>query len=74
MAPGLTTDEYLAALERLGLTRAGQETAAALGVTVRHVQRYAAGQPVPPYVAIILGLMLAAQGRKNKSRKMQRAC
>ena len=65
----MTTDEYLAALDALGLTRAGQETAAALGVTVRHVQRYAAGQPVPPYVAIILGLMLA---RKNKSRKVQK--
>jgi hypothetical protein len=70
MAPALTTDEYLAALDQLGLTPAGQTTAQALGVTVRHVQRYAAGQPIPEYVGIILRLRLGAhQGRENKSRK-----
>jgi hypothetical protein len=68
----LTADEYLAALDRLGLTRAGQATAEALGVTVRNVQRYAAGQPVPAYVEIILGLMLERQGAKNNSRKTQK--
>lgn len=66
----MTTDEYLAALDALGLTRAGQETAAALGVTVRHIQRYAAGQDIPPYVEIILGLRL--EGRKNKSKKVRK--
>jgi hypothetical protein len=54
----VTTRQYLAALKRLGLTPAGQATAAALGVTVRQCQRYAAGEAVTETVAILLRLLV----------------
>lgn len=50
----MTTAQYLAAIQKLGLTRAGKATAQALGVTVRAVQGYAAGGKIPEPVAKLL--------------------
>lgn len=50
----MTTDQYLKALAKLNLTRAGKATAQALGVTVRAVQGYAAGGTIPEPVAKLL--------------------
>lgn len=54
----MTTKQYLAALKKLGLTPSGKATAAALGLTVRQCQRYAAGQDVPATVALLLRMYL----------------
>jgi hypothetical protein len=54
----MTTAEYLAALERLGLSRTSGETSDALSVTTRQLTRYANGHPIPKTVQIILTLML----------------
>lgn len=40
----MTTKQYLAALKKLGLTPAGQDTAAELGLSLRQCQRIAAGE------------------------------
>jgi hypothetical protein len=50
----MTTKQYLAALKKLGLTPASKATAAALGISLRHGQRIAAGAPVPAPVALLL--------------------
>ena len=50
----MTTAQYLAALQRLGLTPAGKATAAALGLSLRQCQRIAAGAVVPRPVALLL--------------------
>jgi hypothetical protein len=55
----MTTKQYLAALKKLGLTPSGKATAAALGLTVRQCQRYAAGQAIPQTVALLLRMYLA---------------
>lgn len=53
----MTTKQYLAALKELGLTPSGKGTAAALGLSLRQVQRIAAGQAaVPGPVAKLLDL------------------
>jgi hypothetical protein len=58
----MTTKQYLAALKRLNLTTAGKATAEALGLSLRHCQRIAAGETeVPVPTAIILNLMLELQ-------------
>ena len=58
MEAHLTKKQYLAALKKLNLSPSGRATAAALGVTVRQAQRYAAGAEVPLPIVIILRLML----------------
>lgn len=50
----MTTKQYRAALKTLGLTPAAQSTALALGLSVRHCQRFAAGYPVPKTLAKLL--------------------
>jgi hypothetical protein len=45
---------YLDALERLGLPPTDPNTAIALGVTLRQVQRYAAGELEPPLQVMLL--------------------
>jgi len=54
----MTTDEYLDALERLGLSRTSETTADATGLTTRQLTRYANGHPIPKTVQKILTLML----------------
>lgn len=55
----MTTRKYLAALDQLGLTVAGQKTAKALGIGLRHCQRIAAGDTkVPAPVERLLKLYL----------------
>lgn len=55
----MTTKQYLAALKKLRLTPSGKATGAALGLTVRQCQRYAAGdQAIPPTVALLLRMYL----------------
>lgn len=54
----MTTKQYLAALKKLGLTPAGRGTAEALGLSLRQVQRIAAGQAVPETVALLLRMYL----------------
>jgi hypothetical protein len=54
----VTKKQYHAALKRLSLTPAGKATAAALGLTVRQCQRYAAGDPIPATVALLLRMYL----------------
>ena len=53
----MTTKQYLAALKRLHLTPSGKPTAAALGVSVRQLQYYAAGRPIPQTVALLLAAL-----------------
>ena len=55
----MTQKQYLDALKKLGLSPAGQSTAAALGLSVRHCQRIAAGFPVPDRTAKLLAALLA---------------
>lgn len=55
----MTTEQYLRALKKLGLTPSGKATAEALGVSVRQCQKYAAGEVlVPPTVAKLLAMYL----------------
>lgn len=54
----MTTEQYLRALKKLGLTPHSKETAAALGLSLRRVQDYAAGQDIPERVASMLRLMI----------------
>jgi hypothetical protein len=60
----MTTNQYLAALKKLGLTPASKATAATLGLSVRQCQRFAAGAPIPETIAILLRLMLS-QPKRN---------
>ena len=51
--------QYLISLEALGLTVAGKQTAAALGLGLRQCQRLATGEtPVPLPVELLLNLYL----------------
>jgi len=51
----MTKAQYLAALKRLDLSPASQETADALGVTIRACQFYAAGdRPIPRMLELLL--------------------
>lgn len=54
----MTRKEYLAALEVLGLSRAGQRTAKVLGCSVRQLIRYARADkkraPIPDVLALLL--------------------
>ena len=54
----MTTEQYLRALKRLGLTPAGKATAAALGLSLRQCQRIAAGADVPQTVALLLRALI----------------
>lgn len=54
----MTTEQYLRALKKLGLTPAAKATAEQLGLSLRQCQRIAAGADVPEPVAIILRLRL----------------
>lgn len=56
----MTQRQYLKALATLGLTPAGQLTAKTIGLTIRQLQRIAAGEnAVPGPVARLLELMIA---------------
>lgn len=52
----MTTKQYLAALKKLGLTPHSKVTAAALGLSLRKIQKMAAGGTIPAHSAIILRL------------------
>ena len=55
----MTTAQYLAALKKLGLTPSGQQTAEALGLSLRQCQRIASGDSgVPGPVDKLLRFML----------------
>ncbi len=58
----MTTQQYLAAIKRLGLSTASKRTSAALGLSVRHLQRIAAGQAELPAPAEKLLAMYDAHG------------
>lgn len=58
-APTMTTNQYLAALKKLGLSPSGRGTAEALGLSLRQCQRIAAGDsPVPDTLAKLLAMYL----------------
>lgn len=55
----MTAKQYLKALEKLGLTTASQATARALGLSIRHCLRIAAGDaPVPRTLELLLAMYL----------------
>lgn len=54
----MTTKAYLSALKKLDLLPSGKATSAALGVSVRRLQQYAAGSPIPPMLALLLAMYL----------------
>ena len=55
----MSAKQFLAILEKLGLTVASQRTAAAFGVSIRQCQRLAIGeQPVPPPLERLLKMYL----------------
>ena len=54
----MITSEYLAALRKLRLHPAGKATSDALGLSVRHCQRIAAGAPVPATLVLLLRMYL----------------
>ena len=55
----MTRKQYLAALNKLGLTPSGEATMAALGISLRQCQRLATGdRPVTPPVALLLAMYL----------------
>ncbi len=57
----MNTQQYLAAIKRLGLSTASKRTAAALGLSVRHLQRIAAGQAeLPAPAERLLAMYLVA--------------
>jgi hypothetical protein len=60
----MTTQQYLAALKKLGLTPASKATAAALGVSVRQIQRYSVGEPIPRYVEMLLQFYADSRGNE----------
>jgi len=58
----MTRSEYLAALSALQLKPAATSTAAALGLSVRQLQRIAAGKaPVPKTLELLLNNMICGQ-------------
>ena len=63
----MTTSDYLKTLAKLDLQPAGKATAAALGVSVRQLQYYASGAPIPKPVERILTLLFAARFAKESS-------
>ena len=51
----MTNEQFLQSLRQLKLTRSGRRTAAALGISVRQLQRIVAGEaPVSPTLALLL--------------------
>lgn len=54
----MSTKQYLAALKRLGLSSYGRPTQEALGVSVRQLARYAAGENIPPMLVRLLEALL----------------
>lgn len=55
----MNSKQYLAALRRLGLTKASQHTAARLGLSVGQCQKIAAGRaPVTEQLALLLAMYL----------------
>jgi len=60
----MTTEQYLAALAALNLKPASKETARVLGLSVRQIQKIAAGQArVPGPVALLLAIYLQRGGK-----------
>ena len=56
--PPMSTKQYLAALDALDLTVAGKATCEALGLSMRHIQRIAAGQTIPKPVEKLIRMYL----------------
>lgn len=55
----MTTNQYLAAIHKLGMTPSGQQTAETLGLSLRQCQRIASGESaVPGPAAKLLRLMV----------------
>ena len=62
----MTTKQYLAALKKLNLTKAGVDAQEALGYQQRQLQNFAAGAwPVPDVLAKLLTCLLS----KRRSRR-----
>lgn len=60
----MTTEDYLRMLKKLKLTPSGKATAEALGLSLRHCQRIAAGKAiVPEPIAKLLACLIAARSR-----------
>lgn len=58
----MTTKQYLAALNSLGLTPSGRQTADVLGLSLRQVQRIGAGESaVPGPLGKLLRLAIAGK-------------
>lgn len=54
----MTKDEYLTALAELGLKPHSKATAKRLGVSLRQIGYYAAGEPIQEPIALLLGMYL----------------
>ena len=54
----MTTKQYLAALAQLGLSPQGQATSVALGVSIRQLGRYLAGDAIPKPIELLLSCYL----------------
>ena len=54
----MTTEQYLAALKKLGLTPASKATAKALGLSLRQCQRIAAGAKPSDMLSHLIAMYL----------------
>lgn len=56
----MTRNQYVAALNKLGLGRASKKTAEVLGLSVRQIQRFIGDdpQPIPDTIALLLEMYL----------------
>lgn len=58
----MTTLQYLAALKKLGLTRGGKQTAAALGISMSTLIRLSVGKQKPSHTIELLLAMYLEHG------------
>ena len=65
--------QYLDALKSLGLTPSGKATAAALGLSLRHCQRIAAGAIIPKTLELLISLYLQHGLQKPSPREARAA-
>lgn len=66
MGHDVTTTEYLAALDQLGLRPASRATASMLGLSLRQCQRIAAGQaPVSRTLELLLKNLIAVRANPS---------
>lgn len=61
----MTTDQYRAALERLGLSQG--EAAKFLGISIRSSHGYANGEPIPRTVSHCLQMLLLLGPKSRKA-------